>query len=184
MRNYGKTAERLARYKNHFIFNLRCKSSRITPPSLRVKRRFSTPNAWRIANRASQGFLRERLRIAIREKQRLEDEQKWSAIGLQRTLDNDDFQKTMRMTEATAEATFKRCRDRQIRKFDSLLRSSKPCPQRQTTIETTNSVVDKQKWIVNLSKHQLNEEETSVLTRGLNFAPTLHVFQFRKPLPE
>ena len=76
------------------------------------------------------------------------------------------------MTEAIAEATFKRCRDRQIRKFDSLLRSSKPCPQKQTTIETTNSVDDKQKWIVNLSKHQLNEEETSVLTRGLNFAPT------------
>ena len=65
VRNYGKTAERLARYKNHVIFNLRCKSSRITSPSLRVKPPFSTPNAWRTANRASQGFLRARLRSGI-----------------------------------------------------------------------------------------------------------------------
>lgn len=171
VRSFGKRAEKLARYKNHVNFNLRCKSSGVTPPSLRVKPPISTPHARSIANRASQGFLRERLRIAIREKHRLEEEQKWSTIGLQRALSDDDFQKIKRMTETTAEATFVRCRNRQVQKFNSLLRSSRPRSCEQTTTATTNSAIDKQKWIVNLSKHELSEEETNVLVRGLNFAP-------------
>ena len=79
------------------------------------------------------------------------------------------------MTAATAEATFKRNRERQIRKFDKFMHKEKlrTAPHDATRTTGNTEPIDKQKWIVNMSKHQLSEEETSVLEKGLNFAPAL-----------
>ena len=82
VRGYGRCVEKLAKYKNHVIFNLRCRTSRLLPPSLRMRPPMRTARAEAIAERAGFGFLNERIRLPISKKKRLEDERKWTAIGL------------------------------------------------------------------------------------------------------
>ena len=125
---YGKCAEGVARFKNHVVFNLRCKSSRLIPPSLRIKPPVRTERAAAIAEKASFGFLKERVRVSIQKKQRLEEERKWIAIGLKRQLSDDDFHKVIHMSQRLGEATFvsqRKKTSREVGETESTRSSSK-----------------------------------------------------------
>ena len=163
VKSYERCVEKLARYKNHVVFNLRCKSSGVVPPCLRVRPPLKTVRAQRIAERASEGFLQERIREAVVKKKRLDDDRKWIALGLKRRLHQDDFDKVVRMVTQRGEATFVKTRDKQEEKF-ARFQNRNEAPRRCRTQEI---------WVRNLSSHKLTEEETAVLGRGLNFAPAM-----------
>lgn len=158
--SYEKCVEKLARYKNHVAFNLRCKSSGIIPPSLHVTSPVETARARRLAQKTSERFLKERIRHSARKKKSLDEERKWTALGLKRRVDPDDFEKIVRMVNNRGESTFVRTKRRQEEKFARFQQKTQP-----------TRTPAQEKWIVNLSKHQLNSTETEVLGRGLNFAP-------------
>ena len=164
VRSYGKGVEKLARYKNRVIFNLRCKTSRQIPQSLRVRPPIRTARGQAIAERASFSFLKERIRLSISKKERLEDQRKWTAIGLQRNLREEDFQKVMGMSADREETTFGAQKRKHIEKFDALQRRSEMIGHRKDPRH-------KQNWVKNLSSHELTDVELKVLERGLNFAP-------------
>ena len=63
VRDLENTGKKIARYRNHLVFTLRCKELRITPRSLRLKCPIKTDNAREIIAKAQQQLLRERIRI-------------------------------------------------------------------------------------------------------------------------
>ena len=161
VKSYERCVEKLARYNNHVVFNLRCKSSSVIPPCLRVRPPLKTARAQRIAERARVAFLQERIRESVKKKKKLDDDRKWIALGLKRRLDRSDFDKVVGMVTRRGESTFVKTKSKQEEKFARFQKKTE-VPRRHQTHE---------KWIKNLSNHQLTKEETSVLGRGLKFAP-------------
>ena len=153
--------EKLARYKNHVVFNLRCKSSGVIPPCLRLRPPLKTARSQRIAERASEAFLQERIHESVTKKKKLDDDRRWIALGLKRRLDRSDFDKVVGLVTRRGESTFVKTKSKQEEKF-AMFQEKTGVPRRHQT---------HQKWIKNLTNHQLTKEETSVLGRGLNFAP-------------
>ena len=74
VRTYRRCCEKLARCKNHVIFNLRCKGERFVPPSLRVKNLTYTKRGQAIAERAGRAFLLDRVDENIRKRRELEEQ--------------------------------------------------------------------------------------------------------------
>ena len=164
-RSYSNALVGLARWKNHVVFNLRCKKAGVIPRSLRVACPIKTERGRAIANNAGRAFVRERLRLAEKRKKELEDVRKWTEMGLRRRIGDVRMGKFQKLTEKKAEKTFVGTRGKQCRKLDVLLNGSK----------LANSERDdhpKNKWVVNQSNHVLTTEEKSVLEKGLKFAPT------------
>ena len=59
VRSYAKTLKNLARFKNHLVFSLRCKSANIIPHSLMVKPLVRTRRGVELARRTRMAFLKE-----------------------------------------------------------------------------------------------------------------------------
>ena len=93
-RMYDRTCPKLARFKNHSEFNLHCTKLRVIPPSLGVSCPVRTEEGLRIADRAGHAFVRERLRCSERRRRDLEEDRKWTEIGLRRRMDNDVFERS------------------------------------------------------------------------------------------
>ena len=90
-RDYSNSCGRLTKWKNHVIFNLRCKKLDLVPKSLRMSCPIRMKRGQEIARHASREFVKERLRVAERKKKDIQDEIRWSEIGLKRRLGEDVF---------------------------------------------------------------------------------------------
>ena len=169
---YTLCLEKLSRFKNHVAFSARCKKEGVMPPSLRIKPPIDTVRAKEIAERASRQFLNERLRVANYKRRSLEEEAKWREIGLQRALNQQDFEKLKQINQAHAEKTFLQVRERQREKFDRMKNTKRMEEAKINKGRPGQSKenIDKSRWVVNLSKHKLTATERKVLERGLNFS--------------
>ena len=115
--SYQRCVEKLSRFKNHVVFNSRCKREKIIPESLRIKPPINTEQGRRIAERASHQFVNERLRLANYRMRQLQEEAKWREIGLRRQLKEKDAARVIDMTKKNAEIVFERTEDRQRKKI-------------------------------------------------------------------
>ena len=161
---YGKCLLKLSRFKNHVVFSARCKRVGFLPHSLRIRSPVPSRAGWQIARKAGYKFLNERLRMANRKIEELEDEKKWTEIGLRRNLSESDYDRLIETSCTAAERAFVKTRDRQKKKFERQFTRTEQRDRRQA--------VDKSRWVVNLSKRQLVEEERKVLEWGMKFAPS------------
>ena len=62
-RDLERCENKLARYRNHLVFTLRCKNENIIPQSLKLKCPIESMNAKRIVERAMKDLVRERTRL-------------------------------------------------------------------------------------------------------------------------
>ena len=83
---YGKCLLKLAKFRNHVVYSARCKKVGVLPCSLRIRSPVVSARGHEIARNAGYTFLNERLRLANRKVEQLEDERKWAEIGLKRAL--------------------------------------------------------------------------------------------------
>ena len=172
--SYGRCLEKLAKFRNHIVFSARCKKTGLIPPSLQIKSPVATERGKAIASRASRQFLNERLRVANYKVRQLEDELKWTELGLRRKLNTDDFTRLDKISKDHAQRTFIRVREHQKEKFE---RFALRTPSSQKGQPSTIKTIDRSRWVINKSSRQLTNGEQSVLQRGLNFAQnsrTLH----------
>ena len=172
---YERCREKVARYKNHVIFNLRCKQKGLIPKGLTLRSPIDTDQGHRIVRNASRQLLNERLRLVNCTIRQLEDERKWRELGLRRLVDQDDFEKIVKMTKETEEFEFTRVKERQRRKLQNLLEPRNESRDARAHHEDAASRFDdrsvsKKNWIINLSSLKLSKEQTSVLEHGFNFA--------------
>ncbi|VDP98379.1 unnamed protein product [Trichobilharzia regenti] len=81
---------------------------------------------------------------------------------------NVDYDIITQSSSNTKSATFKKSKNSQIKKFNKLL-EEKFSPQNDKINSPKSTVIDKSKWVINLSSHLLSPMEISVLEKGLNF---------------
>ena len=157
---YQRCLEKLARHRNHVVFNARCKRERIIPESLKIRPPVDTVQGRKIAERAGHQFVNERLRLANYRVRHLEEERKWREIGLRRRLSEEDATRVLEMSQVNTEIVFKKTREHQKQKLERLLR-------REVDDQKT---VRNSRWVVNLSNHTLTDPEQDALQKGPNFA--------------
>ena len=160
--NYEKSLHGIARFKTHLIFSLRCKNEKLIPYNLRVKPLVKTRAGYRFAERSSCFYLRERIRWSFCQKERFEVEAGRLERVLERSMTPEDFDRIADVYKRAAEKIFHNTRTRQIRKLERLRESTRRMVEGRG--------IDRMRWVVNLSKHELTTEERDVLSLGLNFA--------------
>ena len=62
------TKEKLARYKNHLTFLIRCRNNKLVPKGLRISISIESTKAQLIAHRSSQALLRECIKFICKTK--------------------------------------------------------------------------------------------------------------------
>ncbi len=176
VRKLEKTSRKLADYRNHLRFNLRCLHTKITPQSLWIKPLVKGHKAKKIIARAQKDLLNERIR------------QNNFTISVL-TVESDRISECLRaqlpgcvykeISEFIAHAQLTQHRvtkERQQGKYDRLRNSA---PSRSDldsdwrNYRSTGSQPEdgfKDKWIKNLSSRPLSVTEKEVLAKGLNFA--------------
>ena len=159
---YGKCLLKPEKFRNYVFYSARCKKVGVLPCSLRIRSPVASARGHEIARNAGYKFLNERLRLANRKVEQLEDERKWTEIGLKRALSEVGYERLKETSKAAAEKAFVRTRENQKRKFNRQITDNK---------RRKEDKVDKGKWVVNLSKRPLSENEKKVLELGMKFAP-------------
>ena len=76
VRKVENTTCQLARYRNHLVFNLRCKGESVIPPSHRLKRPINSVKARNIVEKARKKLLRERIRLTNQKISHLRDKKR------------------------------------------------------------------------------------------------------------
>ena len=159
---YGKCLLKLSKFRNHVVYSARCKKVGVLPHSLRIKSPVASARGYEIARKAGYKFLNERLRLANRKVEQLEENGKQMEVELKSALSEEDFVRIKETSMTAAEKAFVRTKEKQKRKFDRLIGDTK---------RRTEKTVDKSKWVVNLSKRPLSDVERKVLELGMKFAP-------------
>ena len=145
---YERNKEKTARFKNHLVFNLHCKTERILPKSLEIRPPINTSRGWDIARHASHQFLNERIQLSTFKLKQLEDERKWLELGLHRNVSEGDFLKIEKTTNEKAEFEFVTTKERHCRKLQKLIDENRQPAYDSKMQEQDN---DKKKWVINLS---------------------------------
>ena len=155
---------KLARFRNHLRFNLRCRDEQVVPASLRIKNPIPTRNADQIVRRARDALVRERIRCTANQLNLTEGRlvEKQRAFKECYPVDSETEEIAKQHLECAYEREFRIAKLRQVNKLQTLTSTQK---------EDSHSDA-RDKWVCNLSKRELTDMEKSVLSRGLNFATT------------
>ena len=153
---------KLARHTNHLTFLIKCKNENLTPNGLKLKAPFQSKKASQIMNVASRALVTERISFHRKEKRILKTniEHKKSELS---TLIGSEFQNILESIQNRFNKTSDKIKISQKSKLDKL----KP---NQKSIDLSNQNKDANNRVVNLSSRDLNPNETSVLSKGLNFS--------------
>ena len=166
LRSIEQLERKTARQRNHLRFNLRCRDERVVPRSLNIKNPIPTANARRMVERVRMALVNERIRCTTNRISNLELELKRGRDKFIRayTLEQEMEEKLDTHLKNIHEYEFIKTKARHVKKINTLIK------ERDRTTHTHTSPTDK--WVRNLSGHQLSKAEESILARGLNFAVT------------
>ncbi|XP_051781539.1 uncharacterized protein LOC127527292 [Erpetoichthys calabaricus] len=178
VREYEQTARKMADYRNHLRFSLRCRQSGITPKSLQMKSSVKGLRANKILQKAQSQLLNERVRQTNFTIDVLKSKEEQIHQRLSSLLDEKTLQQVLEFTEKARLAQHEKSKTRQKRKFDLLAVRHKHQHtmgsvlhnQQREGCQTETKDVDK--WVKNLSDKQLTQAEKNGLSKGLNFAVT------------
>ena len=171
--------KKIARFKNHLTFNLRCLHRHILPHDLCLISPVRSMGATKILLNACFRLLRERVSITrkILNRHILRAEQ--LEMTLQGTLNPPDFIRIMSLCNNSFKNVFLYTKSKQIKKFNRLVPSKTSTHSRPSSASNSASnSVSTNRWVVNLTDEDITEQEYSLLKKGLNFAITPDRFHF------
>ena len=164
VRKLGELEQKVAKYRNHVVFNLRCRDEAVIPPSLRLKCPVKSKRAQEIVRKAEKDLVKERIRFNNNKLSSLKSDIsdiKSEIATFQ--LPSDVHDASLSYATSIGETEFKRSQDRQKSKLERLIAKNK-------TVDVFDlSGTQLKKWVVTRSKHELTEPQSSVLAKGLNF---------------
>ena len=167
IRGFVVTSKRIVTQRQHLAFNSRCKRYQLIPKFLRIKALVPSYDGERIAQCSSRQFLCALIEHNHRVTRRLELDLRHRRQILEESLQKEDLTVLELLCFEAQHAQQEKCRTRQKRKFDALLRNV----QEWKCQEARENASRHAKWVVNLSSRTLSSAEKNVLSKGLNFAP-------------
>ncbi|XP_072041394.1 uncharacterized protein [Amphiura filiformis] len=170
VRSYEKTARKIANYRNHLRFNLRCLHEHITPRSIKLKSNVSGHKADTILENAERKLLNERVRqvnftidVLNRKKDQLSEK-------LSGSLSSDAYNRVAEFTTHAQLSQHEQGKRRHLEKFRKLQTSRADLDKDWRNSGNIGDNSSAEKWVKNLSDRQLSNHEVSVLAKGLNYA--------------
>ena len=128
-------------------------------------------NTRNIVEKARKNLLQERIRLTNQKISQLQDKKRCLA----ERFPSDVQQQLNAHLTRVHESVHKQAKGRQQDKFASLISKSK----KNNPSEPDLSGTQIKRWVVNLSKYKLNQDQTNVLSKGLNFAITPQATRLR-----
>ena len=166
IREFENALKRKACWENHHIFSLRCRDEGIIPQSLRIKTPVRTREGFRIAEKMSKAFLSARIHRSYVEKSTLHEKSLEMEETLKGILDTKDHSILEEACKKPAAIVHARTKERHIKKLDAMIL------KKRSVKEVNLRPEGLKKWVVNMTNHKLTPSQESVLSLGLNFAPT------------
>ena len=148
-----------AHLRTSMTFLQRCRDTDIIPNFLKLKRVFNTRQAHWIYNRMEKALLRERIHHNRKELALLDKRLLHIHLNISNRMAKTDWQKFDSISYHSMEKQMDINTERQRNKFNRLL---PPEPSLSVPSRT----------VINLSEHQLTDDQTSILAKGGNFAIT------------
>ncbi|XP_072046302.1 uncharacterized protein [Amphiura filiformis] len=172
LRDLENCEKKIQRHRNHLVYSLRCRDQKLTPPSLKLRCPVNTNKAKDIIKRAEKGLIRERIRVVNNKIKNLktQKDQLKDDVNNEIPAESELGQKIERHLATVSETTYQDTKRRHLRKLEILTNkaAAKSKKSHDSAIDLSGSQL--KKWVVNLSKYKLNAAQTSVLTKGLNYA--------------
>ena len=161
LRNHLK---KLSRFKNHLTFLLKCRDHRIVPRGLRIHLPVRSSKARLISLRASEALIRERIGFIRRQKIKIHLDMCSTRFLLRTSTSETIVNHISQWAEHHELEEFNTVKKQQQKKFKTLLEE-----KLQHQLAQLASSVEP-KTVVNLSSKPLSEDQTKLLSLGLNFA--------------
>ena len=196
-RQWEKLVLKMAEFKNHRGFTLRCLSKGLIPVSIKLKTTVKTTKGIYIVRKAERMLVNERIR-SINNMITMLTHQIYTCMNiLQGMINREVMEECHEFIKYIRERRHVKTMERQIKKFNRLWqRNTGGCPNIQngrdgynqengtkvtssedpktttTSAETTTIAVNNQKvkWVHNLSKNPLTGAQERALSHGPNFA--------------
>ncbi|XP_072020328.1 uncharacterized protein [Amphiura filiformis] len=172
LRDLENCEKKIQRHRNHLVYSLRCRDQKLTPPSLKLRCPVNTNKAKDIIKRAEKGLIRERIRVVNNKIKNLKakKDQLKDDVNNEIPAESDIGQKIERHLATVSETTYQDTKRRHLQKLEILTKKAAANNKKfhDSAIDLSGSQL--KKWVVNLSKYKLNAAQTSVLTKGLNYA--------------
>ena len=173
VRDYEKTARKIADYRNHLRFNLRCRQHRIIPKSLLLRSTVKGHRANSIMERAQYHLLNERVRQVHFTIGGLKNKGHGLVQQLTQLLPPEILDRVKTFVDVAQLAQHHKSKERQQLKFVTLQRRThNHIGEKEDNRANTSTTTTQDKWVKNLSDKDLTEPEKDVLAKGLNFAVT------------
>ena len=201
-RKLERTEKKMADFKNHRRFLLRCLDNNIITVSLKVKSSLKTPKAIKIIRKTERALLNERIRTINNTIEMLEHEKDTCIEALSKVLNQEDMDecnrsmfktkedrhyKTMAWQKSKLERLERKneektggCINRYMYMYEQSgtdnLSSTSPTtdaePHSRPTVSTSATNNTRNRWVVNMSKKPLMEAQEKLLSHGPNFMIT------------
>ena len=120
VRKYEKVVNKLARFKNHLTFAIRCKDSRVQPKGLRLKHGMKSQKARRIIESTERKLLHEHIYKTVRTIDDLKSEKRHYEERLAAILNEEVFARLKEIIEKKEKTEYEKVKNRQKKKFSKL----------------------------------------------------------------
>ena len=159
LRVYIKSVRKISRTNEHIIFNQRCRRYKIIPKCLRARPAVRTSNGYQIAQQTAFKYLSARIEDCHHKIRQLDTDCYFQLRQLEYVLLPLHLQAVKEHAHNIKQDEKNKCKSRQKNKFQKLL-----AEQTRTGYQRN--------WVINLSSKIITDQQKSVLSKGLNFAPT------------
>ena len=179
LRQWEKIEKKMADFRNHRRFSLRCLKRDVIPVSIRLRSNIKTIRGLEIIRKTERKLLNERIRSINNSLEIYMYERNSIAHQLEERLGHSNIVKECQdFINRVIECRHQRVMTRQKGKFELLCqrktggRSNKGDHVDSVFAQTsdTNTNSSHSKWVINLSDTPLTEAQTSLLAHGPNFA--------------
>lgn len=151
----------LAKQRCHLHFNHRCKNENILPKSLCIRPPVRSKKGFELARRHGFAFLSLRITenhaMIIKYQRKVQKHEEILGSSFNDRL----WRRVKRELQHYFEQVTSDTRSKHDFRLDTLRKDD----------SAKTSKMNKTKWVINMSSRQLTESETSLLSKGLNFAP-------------
>ena len=177
---WEKTEKKMANYRKHRRFSIKCLKREIIPVSIKLKTSIHTRKASEIVRRTEKQLLNECIR-SINNMIEINMYKRVSYLHwLEGVLDNETLEDCKNFMSRVIKCRHNRVLERQKRKFEALVQQkTNGCSNQDVwkNRDTNNNNEDKEreerkKWVINLSSTPLTDEQENLLAHGQKFVIT------------
>ena len=174
LQQWGKSEKKMADFRNHWRFTIKCLKNDIVPVSVRLKTNIQTTKGLHIIRRAEKLLLNECTRSINNQLEMFMIKRDACFLKLKGLLDQRATEECEKLIKNVIESRHNRVLERQRSKYEALHQrkiggcsnkvyhtdNTHACTEQQIHVsDSSNNTEDTKKWVINLSNIPLTENQ-------------------------